>query len=127
LYDNLKNNNNKLVFFLHGDVDIDVREEVRTICEKENNAVIIASYKIFSTGVNIKNLHNIIFASSSKGKIQILQSIGRGLRKNHNKEKAVIYDIADDCGKNYTLNHFMERVKIYNEEEFEYDITNVSL
>jgi superfamily II DNA or RNA helicase len=127
LYNIMIKNPNKKVFFLHGGVEVEAREEVRQICETESNAVIIASYGIFSTGVNIKNLHNIIFASSSKGKIRILQSIGRGLRKNNNKEKAVLYDIADDCGNNYTLKHFMERVKIYNEEEFDYDIKTVFL
>lgn len=127
LYDIIKKDPAKAVFFLHGGVDVEIREEVRQICEQQNNAIIIASYGIFSTGVNIKNLHNIIFAFSSKGKIRILQSIGRGLRKNTNKDKAVLYDIADDCGKNYTLNHFAERIKIYNEEEFDYDIKTFNL
>lgn len=127
LYNILSQNKDKRVFFIHGDVKVDIREEVRQICERENNAIIIASYGVYSTGISIKNLHNIIFASSAKNKIRVLQTIGRGLRKNYNKEKAVIYDIADDCGKNYTLNHFMERIKIYNEDGFEYDITNVSL
>lgn len=118
---------NKKVYFIHGGIDVELREQVRQICETENNAVIIASYGVFSTGVNIKNLHFIILAASVKGKIRLLQSIGRGLRKNDNKERVVLYDIADDCGKNYTLNHFMERVKIYNEEEFEYNIKMFNL
>jgi superfamily II DNA or RNA helicase len=66
-------------------------------------------------------------ASSSKGKIRILQTIGRGLRKHKSKDRATLYDIADDCGKNYTLNHFLERIKIYNEEEFDYDIKTIEL
>jgi superfamily II DNA or RNA helicase len=127
LHDIMKTYPNKEVFFLHGGVDVEVREQVRQICETKNNAVIIASYGIFSTGVNIKNLHHIIFAFSAKGKIRILQSIGRGLRKNENKERTILYDIADDCEKNYTLSHFMERVKIYNEEEFDYEIKTISL
>jgi superfamily II DNA or RNA helicase len=127
LYEIMKKNSNKKVFFIHGGVDVEIREEVRQICEQENNAVIIASYGTFSTGVNIKNLHNIILAFSSKGKIRILQTIGRGLRQHSSKEKAVLYDIADDCGKNYTLNHFYERIKIYNEEEFDYDIKTINI
>lgn len=127
LYDLLKDNKDKKVFFIHGGVDVDVRENVRQICEQENDSIIIASYGVFSTGINIKNLHNIIFASSSKGKIRILQSIGRGLRKHNSKDKAVLYDIADDCGNNYTLKHFMERIKIYNEEGFDYDMKTVSM
>lgn len=127
LHDMLSTHKEKKVYFIHGGVDVELREKVRQICETENNALIIASYGVFSTGVNIKNLHNIILAASVKGKIRLLQSIGRGLRKNANKEKVVLYDISDDCGKNYTLNHFVERVKIYNEEGFDYDIKTINL
>jgi superfamily II DNA or RNA helicase len=73
----------------------------------------------------------VIFASPSKSRIRNLQSIGRVLRKGNNKDKATLYDIADDASynsrKNYTLNHFIERIKIYNEEEFNYDITTLDL
>ena len=97
----------------------------------ENNAIIIASYGTFSTGINIKNLHNVIFASPSKSRIRNLQSIGRVLRKGDKKSKAVLYDIADDISyksrKNYTLNHLVERIKIYNEEQFNYEIIQISL
>jgi len=122
---------NRKVFFVHGGVDADERELVREITEKENNAVIVASYGTFSTGINIKNLHNVIFASPSKSRIRNLQSIGRVLRKGKDKVKATLYDIADDCTnksrKNYTLNHFIERIKIYNEENFNYEIITVQL
>ena len=127
LYNILKQNPNKKVFFLHGGVDVEVREKVRLICEQESNAIIIASYKIFSTGVNIKNLHHILLASSVKARILILQTIGRGLRKHATKEKVVVHDIADDLGKNYTLKHFMSRIKIYNEEGFDYNIISMDL
>ena len=133
LYDliNKSKSKNRKVFFVHGGVDTDHREEVRRITEKENDAIIIASYGTFSTGINIKNLHNVIFASPSKSRIRNLQSIGRVLRKGNNKTKAVLYDIADDISlnssKNYTLNHLIERIKIYNEENFSYNIINVNL
>jgi superfamily II DNA or RNA helicase len=130
LINNSKNKGQK-VFFVHGGVDTVEREKVREITERENNAIIIASYGVFSTGINIKNLHNVIFASPSKSRIRNLQSIGRVLRKSNNKNKATLYDIADDCTynsrKNYTLNHFIERIKIYNEEKFNYDIININL
>lgn len=120
---------NRIVFFVHGGVDTEDREKVREITEKESNAIIVASYGTFSTGINIKNLHNIIFASPSKSRIRNLQSIGRGLRKGDQKTKATLYDIADDISfknhKNYTLNHLIERIKIYNEENFNYDIINI--
>ena len=119
------------VFYVHGGVDAEEREYIRAITEKENNAIIVASYGTFSTGINIKNLHNVIFASPSKSRIRNLQSIGRVLRKGDNKTQAVLYDIADDCTKNsrknYTLNHLIERVKIYNEENFNYEFIQVNL
>jgi superfamily II DNA or RNA helicase len=119
------------VFFIHGGVNTDERELVREITERENNAIIVASYGTFSTGINIKNLHNVVFASPSKSRIRNLQSIGRVLRKGDNKIKATLYDIADDISyksrKNYTLNHLIERIKIYNEENFNYDIINIPL
>jgi superfamily II DNA or RNA helicase len=119
------------IFFIHGDVGVDEREDVRRITELESNAIIVASYGTFSTGINIRNLHNIIFASPSKSKIRTLQSIGRGLRLGDNKEVATLYDISDDITyksrKNFTLDHFMERMKIYNEEKFEYKIYTINL
>ena len=122
---------NRHVFFVFGGTDVEVRESVRAITEKEKDAIIVASYGTFSTGVNIRNLHNIIFASPSKSRIRNLQSIGRGLRKGDNKEEAVLFDIADDfrIGKfvNYTLKHFIERVKIYDDEKFNYKFYNIEL
>jgi len=134
LYELINNNNiieNRNVFFIHGGVDTEDREKVREITEQQNNAIIVASYGTFSTGINIKNLHNIIFASPSKSRIRNLQSIGRVLRKGNQKTRATLYDIADDISyksrKNYTLNHLIERIKIYNEENFDYDIVNIPL
>jgi superfamily II DNA or RNA helicase len=119
------------VFFVYGNTDVEVREEVRAITEKESDAIIIASYGTFSTGINIRNLHNVIFASPSKSRVRNLQSIGRVLRKGENKESAVLFDIADDfrVGKhvNFTLKHFIERVKIYEEEKFKYKFYNIEL
>jgi len=133
LYEMINNNTleERNVFFIHGGVDTEDREKVREIAEQENNAIIVASYGTFSTGINIKRLHNIIFASPSKSRIRNLQSIGRVLRKGNGKVKATLYDIADDIStksrKNYTLNHLIERIKIYNEENFNYDIVNIPI
>ena len=116
------------LFFVHGGTDVEDREEVRLITETENNAVIIASYGTFSTGINIKRLHNIVFASPSKSRIRNLQSIGRVLRKGEGKDIATLYDIADDIGgQNYTLRHLNERVNIYNDENFKYEVIRVNL
>ena len=133
LFDLINNNksDDRQVFFIHGGVETENREKVREIAESENNAIIVASYGTFSTGINIKNLHNVIFASPSKSRIRNLQSIGRVLRKGDKKSKATLYDIADDISyksrKNYTLNHLIERIKVYNQENFNYDIVNIPL
>ncbi len=128
---NTNKDSDRKVFFIHGGVDAEERELVREITETENNAIIVASYGTFSTGINIRSLHNVVFASPSKSRIRNLQSIGRVLRKSTNKVKAILYDIADDCThnsrRNYTLNHFIERIKIYNEENFNYEIITIQL
>ena len=122
---------NRKAFFVHGGVDAEQRESIREITENENNAIIVASYGTFSTGINIKRLHNVIFASPSKSRVRNLQSIGRVLRKGKDKVKATLYDIGDDCTynsrKNYTLNHLIERIKIYNEENFNYEIITIQI
>ena len=119
------------VFYIYGGVETEEREKARAIVENETNAIIVASYGTFSTGINIKNLHNIIFASPSKSRIRNLQSIGRGLRLCDYKFNATLYDIADDLQyktkENFTLKHFQERINIYNEEEFDYEIHNINL
>jgi superfamily II DNA or RNA helicase len=133
LYEMIRNkaDNKRKVFFIYGGVETDVREQIRAITEKSDNAIIVASYGTFSTGINIRNLHNIIFSSPSKSRIRNLQSIGRGLRIGDNKTNATLYDIADDLtykgSKNYTLNHFQERIKLYNEEGFDYEIHSIDL
>ena len=122
---------NKQVFFVYGGVEAEERERIREITEKSDNAIIIASYGTFSTGINIRNLHNIVFSSPSKSKIRNLQSIGRGLRLKDNNSSATLYDISDDLThnekENYTLAHFRERINIYNEEGFDYEIHDVEL
>tara|TARA_B100001079_G_scaffold266050_1_gene272649 strand:- start:743 stop:1489 length:747 start_codon:yes stop_codon:yes gene_type:complete len=133
LFDMINNfvTSDRKVFFIHGGVDAEDREKVREITEQENNAIIVASYGTFSTGINIRRLHNVIFASPSKSRVRNLQSIGRVLRRGKDKVKAKLYDIADDltsgARKNYTLNHFIERVKIYAQEQFNYEILTIDI
>ena len=130
LYDEMKNFDRQ-VFFVYGGTNAETRENIRAITEKEKNAIIVASYGTFSTGVNIRNLHNIVFASPSKSKIRVLQSLGRGLRKTATKRAVRLFDISDDLThkshRNFTLNHFYERINIYNEEQFDYKIDRVKL
>ena len=119
------------VFFVFGGTETADREDIRRITELEKDAIIVASYGTFSTGINIRNLHNIIFASPTKSKIRNLQSVGRGLRKGDAKTFCNLYDIGDDltwkARKNYTLLHMIERIKTYNDEHFEYQLIKVPL
>lgn len=126
-----KQNSNRKVFFVSGATDADTREEVRRITENERDAIIVASSGVFSTGVNIRNLDNIIFASPTKSRIKTLQSIGRTLRIGDHSDTAKLFDIVDDMTdkshKNFAIKHFLERVKIYNEEKFKYKLHKVNL
>jgi len=128
---NNKAGDSRDVFFVYGGTDTEQREEIRALTETKNDAIIVASYGTFSTGINIRNLHNIVFASPSKSRIRNLQSIGRGLRKGDNKTSCNLFDIGDDVSwkskKNYTLGHMVERVKIYNEERFNYKLIRVPI
>ena len=133
LYDMIKEKAdvNRKTYFVHGGTDTETRERIRAIAEEERDAIIVASYGVFSTGINIRNLHNIIFASPSKSRIRNLQSIGRGLRISDNNQETVLYDISDDlrfgARKNFAYQHFEERIKIYEEEKFTYKIHNISI
>lgn len=134
LYDLISNEvgtSDRKVFFVYGKTEVDTREEIRAITETQSDAIIIASYGTFSTGINIRNLHNIVFASPSKSRVRNLQSIGRSLRLGGNKTEATLYDIADDLRykdhMNHTLRHFVERTKIYNEEKFSYKLFKIGI
>jgi superfamily II DNA or RNA helicase len=132
LYDLIKKRaKDRNVFFVSGEVNAEERERIRELTEKETGAIIVASSGTFSTGINIKNLHNIIFAAPTKSQIRVLQSIGRGLRKSDSGQPTVVYDLADDLcwkkHKNYTHNHAINRIKIYAKEGFEYNIHEVPM
>ena len=133
LYDliNNKAKEGRKVFFVSGEVATSDREVIRKLVEKQNDAIIVASLGTFSTGINIRNLHNIIFASPSKSQIKVLQSIGRGLRRSDDGRGTTLYDITDDLHwrkrNNYTLSHGAERVKIYDKEQFKYKIIKVDI
>jgi superfamily II DNA or RNA helicase len=117
------------VYLVYGAIEAERREEIRKLIETEENSIIIGSSAIMGTGISIKSLHNIIFASSGKSKIRTLQSIGRSLRLHESKHHAVLYDICDDLSykkhTNFSVKHFMERIKLYNQEQFDYKLINV--
>ena len=128
----LRNKNIKRnVYFIYGAIDGEKRERVRKIMERERDAILIASYGTFSTGINIRNIHTVIFSSAGKSKIRVLQSIGRGLRTHKNKDELLLIDIFDDLtwGKkiNYSAKHFIERAKFYDDEGFLYEIVEINL
>lgn len=131
LYDMIKKKaaKDRPVYFVYGGTDTEQREEIRALTEKCDDAIIVASYGTFSTGINIRNLHNVVFSSPSKSRVRNLQSIGRGLRLGDNKVACNLFDIGDDLSwkskKNYTLEHLVERIKLYNEEGFKYKLVKV--
>ena len=133
LYDMLNKSvkDGRKVFFIHGGTDVEDREEIRRILEKETNAILVGSVGVLSTGTNIVALSNIIFASPSKSKIRNLQSIGRGLRVSDSKQSATLFDIADDfkwkARENFTLKHFFERIKTYTEEGFKFKVYKIQV
>ena len=119
------------VFFIHGGTDVTDREDIRKILSDEKDAIVIASFGVYSTGINIPSIENVIFASPSKSKIRNLQSIGRGLRLNEGKTHCKLFDIADDLSwkayKNHTLKHAAERYKLYMEEQFPMQLVEVQI
>ena len=129
LYERLKDDKN--VFFVFGGTATADREKIREIVDGSKHSTTLASFGTFSTGINIRNINNIVLSSPSKSKIRVLQSIGRGLRISSTKDSILIYDIADDISygsrHNFTLTHFTERLNIYNEEQFNYEIDKVKL
>lgn len=125
-----KNYPDKRVYYIDGTIPVIHREQVRKQTERFNNVIIVASYGTFSTGINIKNLHHLIFAESVLSSVKVIQSIGRLLRKYFDKN-AKLYDMADDLTyrsrRNYVLKHFLQRIKYYDMEQFDYDLTNKTI
>lgn len=115
---------NKPVYFIRGATEVEDREKIRNLMDKRDDVIVIAISKIFSTGINIPNLHNIIFASAGKAKIKIMQSIGRALRLHPTKKMASIFDIADNT--KYGIIHLKERKKLYQIENYEYSEKELS-
>lgn len=120
------------VYFVHGEVETEDREAIRGIVETQKDSITVASLGTFSTGINIRNLHNIIFASPSKSQIRVLQSIGRGLRKSDDGSTTQLYDIVDDITgdtsrKNFAFQHGAERLKMYEKQQFNYKIYKIDL
>ena len=113
----------KKVYFVHGGVDVEEREEIRRLMEEQDNVICIAISKIFSTGINIKNLHNIVFAAIGKARIKIIQAIGRSLRKHASKKRATIFDIGDNL--RYGNAHLAQRIELYDRESIPYTITEI--
>jgi superfamily II DNA or RNA helicase len=122
---------NKKVFFIYGGTDAEQRENIRQIVDKEKEAILVASYGTCSTGINIRNINNIVFTSPSKSVVRVLQSIGRGLRRSESKDSVKLYDIADNLSykkyRNHTMRHLDERIKIYTNEHFDYKLIPITI
>jgi superfamily II DNA or RNA helicase len=133
LYQKLRSITDKKVYYVDGSINADLREEFKRRMEKNDDVIIVASYGTFSTGISIKNIHNIFFTESFKSEVIIRQSIGRGLRQHHSKDIVKIYDFIDDFRykddeldwMNYIYRHGQERRKIYKEEKFPFELQNI--
>jgi superfamily II DNA or RNA helicase len=124
IYDNLKSKlQDKIVYFIRGDVDVDERDRVIKEMEVKDNIICVAISAIFSTGINVKNIHMIVFGSGGKSFIRIIQSIGRGLRLHNNKQKLTIIDIVDNL--KYGGAHGIHRKSIYDREKINYSSTKL--
>lgn len=131
LFDRIKKKSNKSCYLIYGKTQTEDRENIRQIVNKQKESILVASYGTCSTGINIKNIDNIVFTSPSKSVVRVLQSIGRGLRKSENKDKVVLYDIGDDLRykshRNHALRHMNDRIQIYTNERFVFKVTNIRL
>lgn len=133
LYEMIKEKagDDRSVFYVSGEVKTEDRERVRELTEKETGVIIVASSQVFSTGINIKELHNIIFAAPTKSQVRVLQSIGRGLRRSKHNKDTIVYDIADDFSWkkkiNHTMRHAKDRISIYTKQGFDYKIHKIEL
>jgi superfamily II DNA or RNA helicase len=123
LHKYLSEKSGKKVFFIQGSVDVKDREEIRKIMENNSNIICIAISKVFSTGINVKNIHNIVFCTPGKAKVKLIQSIGRGLRLHKNKSQLIVYDIADEF--RYSIRHLEKRLKLYDSENITYEIKKI--
>ena len=122
----------RAIYFISGSgTDVDEREEIRRLVETQKDSIIVATASLFSTGINIPSIENIIFAVPTKSTIRVRQSIGRGLRLKAGKNVCKLFDIVDDLRHksyvNTTMKHFEERVKIYDAEQFQWNVLNVDL
>ncbi len=131
-YESLQNRcTDKKVYFISGMTHVEDREQIRKIVDKSTDSILVASYGTCSTGINIKNIHNIVFLHPSKSIVRVLQSIGRGLRMSETKDHVMIYDLVDDLRhkkyQNHAFNHFLERIKIYENESFNFKLVPIDL
>lgn len=131
LYNQLKSLSDKDIFMIYGKTDTEQRELIRNIVDNHSSSILVASYGTCSTGINIKNINAIIFASPSKSVVRVLQSIGRGLRKSNRKDTAIVFDIGDNLSwksyRNHTLRHMDERTQLYTKEKFTFSVKNIRL
>ena len=131
LFEAINKHTNRKTFFIDGTVDTQVREDIRNLLEVEDDIIVVASYATLSTGINVRNLHNIIFAAPVKGMKQTLQSIGRVLRLHTSKKVAKLYDIGDNFSiggyTNYAYKHFVQRIGYYVQEQFNHRIVRINL
>jgi len=126
---------NHRIYEIHGDILPSRREEIRKKIELEGNVILVGTYATMSVGINIKKIHNVVFFSSYKSEVKVIQSIGRGLRKHDSKDCMVLWDCVDDLRykedrktiKNYCYKHWEKRKEFYEEQQFEYSDSSINI
>ena len=113
----LQENPDRQTYYIAGKISNKDRDKYKAIMEANSNVTIVASFKTFSTGIDINNLHHIMLAESYKAEILTRQTIGRGMRRHESKTEILIIDLVDMFGK-YVKNHSYERMSIYKEQQF---------
>jgi superfamily II DNA or RNA helicase len=108
---------NHNTFYIDGEVESEFRDQYKETMESQDSVVIVASFGTFSTGIDLKRVHHIIFAESTKAEITVRQSIGRGMRKLAEKNKVIIWDLVDQLD-GYMVKHAEKREEIYRDQEF---------
>jgi len=102
--------------FLHGKDHKEVRKEIYKSFQDNDNLVVIATVNIAGTGLNIKRIFNLVLVDIGKSFIRVIQAIGRGLRKAHDKDFVNISDICSDL--KYSKRHLAKRVRYYKEAKY---------
>ncbi len=104
--------------FIHGKDPMKARREIYELFKHHEDLVVIANVKCAGTGLSIDRIFNLMFIDMGKSFIRVIQSIGRGLRKGHDKDSVQVTDLCSDL--KYSRRHSRERIGFYKEAKYPY-------